>query len=263
MDFATYVFDCDGVVLASNAGKSNAFYLAALPYGEDAADRLVELHQTAGSITRRRRWERFFEEILEREPEEGELDRCIDATTTEVRRATAQAQLLPGLVNYLVRLGQEGKKRAVVSGIETGELDEIIREHSLGGYFEHVDGGPRSKLEVLQAMIAGRLLELPAVYFGDTQDDLEAATAAGLAFVFVQADSEWPLEAAQAAIERTPGARMVQDFRRLAQELEGPLPAGENVLVGRDGYATIAGERVYVGATLAGARVNVRPEARE
>ena len=36
-DYASLVFDCDGVVLNSNKVKTEAFYQAVLPYGEAAA----------------------------------------------------------------------------------------------------------------------------------------------------------------------------------------------------------------------------------
>ncbi len=45
MHFGKYkslIFDCDGVVLNSNKAKTEAFYKAALPYGEQAASALVE-----------------------------------------------------------------------------------------------------------------------------------------------------------------------------------------------------------------------------
>jgi hypothetical protein len=40
----TLVFDCDGVVLNSNRIKTEAFRLVAAPYGEAAAEALVQYH---------------------------------------------------------------------------------------------------------------------------------------------------------------------------------------------------------------------------
>lgn len=256
MNYATYVFDCDGVLLRSNAGKTNAFYLAALPYGDEAAARIKHLHRTAGSISRRARWERFFAEILGREPAAGELEERIEATTLEVREASSQAALLPGVLAFLDRLGATGSKRVVISGIETGELDEIIREHRLGGYFEHVEGGPRVKGEVLRdALRAGKITE-PAVYYGDTLDDYEAARSAGLDFVLVTGDSEWAERDVWAQEGHVGHIDTIADFRAL----EPPVPVGEGVRVDREGYVQIGEERLYVGATLAGATINVRAE---
>ena len=43
--YATLIFDCDGVILDSNKIKTTAFYNTALPYGEDAAEALVNYHK--------------------------------------------------------------------------------------------------------------------------------------------------------------------------------------------------------------------------
>jgi len=50
--YRTYVFDCDGVVLDSNNLKTLSFREAALPYGEDVADALVEYHVRHRGVTR-------------------------------------------------------------------------------------------------------------------------------------------------------------------------------------------------------------------
>ncbi|MDX1757946.1 MAG: HAD family hydrolase, partial [Marinobacter sp.] len=62
--YASWVFDCDGVILNSNRVKTEAFYQAALPYGESAARALVEYHVNNGGISRYAKFERFLTTIL-------------------------------------------------------------------------------------------------------------------------------------------------------------------------------------------------------
>lgn len=253
MKYRSYVFDCDGVLLASNAGKSHAFYLAALPYGDVAAARMVELHRTAGSISRRERWDRFFAEILQREPEEGEVDRVVEATTVEVRRQTSTAALVPGVLAYLERLRSGAAHVVCVSGIETAELLAILKEHGLDRYFDKVLGGPRHKREVLLRAKAANDIEEPGVYYGDAKDDAESAGGAGLDFVLVEADSEWPRPEARDYLRELLNVSIIQDFRELDEDLPTREPV--TVLVDAEGFAEVDGERRYVGVSLRNARV--------
>ena len=240
MNFATHVFDCDGVLLDSNRAKSEAFYRAALPYGDDAARQLVAFHRTAGSISRRERIEHFFTDILKREPDEGEVDAVVEAVDAGVREGVFNAPKMPGVEQYLETV--KGRK-VVVSGVHKRELVSILEAQGLSEYFADVWGGPRRKSENLKRAINAGVIELPAVYYGDTEDDCRAAGAAGLEFVYVFGGAETDGWA-------DPSVRAVRDFTDL-------LPTPSKVRVGRDGYADINGDRIYIGRRLAGAVVKV------
>ncbi|MFH7588150.1 HAD family hydrolase, partial [Oceanimonas smirnovii] len=59
-DYVTLVFDCDGVVLNSNKVKTEAFYKAALPYGEAAAQAMVDYHVAHGGVSRYKKFAYFL-----------------------------------------------------------------------------------------------------------------------------------------------------------------------------------------------------------
>lgn len=202
MTYKWHVFDCDGVLLDTNGVKSRAFYEAALPYGEDAAQALVAYHQRAGSIGRDARWRYFFSEIIKKTPAPGEFDACMARCTELVKEGTLAAELLPGVREYLDRLGPE--RCAVVSGIESYELWQILKSHDLLRYFMGAWGGPRTKGLLLKDLLHTREIEMPAIYYGDTEDDLLCARNAGLDFVWVRGCSEWA------------GLRTIEDFREMA-----------------------------------------------
>lgn len=201
-EYRWHVFDCDGVLIDTNGVKSRAFYEAALPYGEDAAQQLVAYHQRAGSIGRDARWRYFFSEILHKAPTPEEFAEAMKRTSDMVRDGTAAAALLPGVREYLERLGPE--RCVVVSGIEQFELNGILMAHDLSRYFWGAWGGPRTKGVLLRDLLHTRDIELPAVYLGDTEDDLLCARNAGLDFVWVRGCSEWS------------GVRTIEDFREMA-----------------------------------------------
>lgn len=64
LEYSTIVFDCDGVVLDSNRIKTEAFRIAALPWGTDAAEALVVHHVANGGISRHRKFAYFLDIIL-------------------------------------------------------------------------------------------------------------------------------------------------------------------------------------------------------
>ena len=186
MSYRTHVFDCDGVLLDSNGAKSAAFYDVALPYGVREAEALVEFHRSAGSTGRRARWEYFFRSIVCRHPHPGELEDLLDRTTRRVR-SRAPYPLVPGVRAYLESLTGD---RIVVSGVEKAELSELLALHGLAEQFDAVYGSPPDKATLLAALVERGDIGLPATYYGDTFEDYQAASGAGLDFVFVHGCSE-------------------------------------------------------------------------
>lgn len=189
-DYTSHVFDMDGVLLQSNASKTKAFYQTALPYGRNEARRMVTFHKRAGSLSRKERWQYFFSDILGQEPKDGELEDVLERCTEFVAQGVEQAQEMPGIREYLANLA--GKKYCV-SGVEYNEVRRILNTHKLLDAFEGVYGGRQGvlKSEVLSRLVLDGKINVPAVYYGDTEDDFIAARAAGMDFVFVAFDSEW------------------------------------------------------------------------
>lgn len=186
----THVFDMDGTLIASNAAKSRAFWVVASQWGADIADDVVAYHQQAGSISRRERWEHIFAEIVQITPTREQFDRALTLCSHYVATFCDAVAPIRGAHDYVRNC--EGRK-VVVSGVRQPELDDMLRRHGYHNLFDSVHGGDKQQL--LTDLIAGGTIELPAVYYGDTRDDWQTATAAGLEFVLVTADAEWRWQA--------------------------------------------------------------------
>lgn len=180
------VFDMDGVLIASAASKSEAFYRTALPYGQDAARKLVEFHEHAGSVSRRARFDYFFSDILHRPANPGEIEDLMHYCAERVLDGALAAPKVSGVVEFLA--GLDGK-RFVVSGVDEKELRLILDAHGLTPYFDRIWGGEKAAL--LKRLVADGDIPLPAVYYGDEYADLLAARGAGLSFVYVASASQW------------------------------------------------------------------------
>ena len=58
------VFDCDGVLIESNAVKTLAFGQTVDEFGQKAMDRLMNYHREHGGISRFKKFEWFYREVV-------------------------------------------------------------------------------------------------------------------------------------------------------------------------------------------------------
>lgn len=190
LDYRTWVFDCDGVLLDSNSVKTTAFYRAAEPYGEDSAATLVAYHMANGGISRYVKFQHFLTDIVGQdrvEPEELEV--LLETYASHVREGLLKCQVAPRL-DELRRLTQ-GAGWMVVSGGDQEELRWVFAKRGLDELFDlGIFGSPDTKDEILSRSINGGLIQTPGVFVGDSRYDIEAASRAGLDFIFVRAWSE-------------------------------------------------------------------------
>jgi len=101
-----------------------------------------------------------------------------------------------GLMTCAVAEGLEDLRSAtpqaswmILSGGDQEEIRALFAKRDLAKYFEGgLFGSPDNKDTVLAREIATGRLQFPALFIGDSKYDFEAATRAGLDFVFL---SDW------------------------------------------------------------------------
>lgn len=185
--YRSVVFDCDGVILDSNRLKTEAFRQVASGYGSAVADGLVEFHVRNAGASRYRKFAYMLEYLLKTEPAAervtelaDEFARCIASAL----RACAVADGLPELRACLPEATW-----MVVSGADQEELRQLFAERQLAGYFDGgIFGSPDTKEVILARECGAGRLPRPALFVGDARYDHEAASGAGLDFLFV---SNW------------------------------------------------------------------------
>ncbi|MDR2745243.1 MAG: HAD family hydrolase [Desulfovibrio sp.] len=176
------VFDCDGVILDSVPVKTRAFARLAEPFGAQARDRLVMYHAVHGGVSRYKKFEWFFQEVLGRAitPEESaEWGRLFARyALDEVRSCRLIAGAQEVLNAWRGRLSL-----FVCSGAPQEELRVILRERRLENYFDGVHGSPPAKEQLLAKIVAGTGLPPDSVLMvGDAVTDRDAAGHAGARF---------------------------------------------------------------------------------
>ena len=195
---ASLVFDCDGVVLESNAIKTEAFRIAARPWGAAAAAALVAHHVAHGGVSRYAKFTHFLDRIVP-DLAPGRVPGR-DGPGLEALLAAYAGAVRAGLMSCAVAGGLEALRAAtpaarwlIVSGGDQAELREIFAARGLAALFDGgIFGSPDTKDAILARELATGTLRRPALFLGDSRLDHEAARRAGLDFVFVHGWTEMP-----------------------------------------------------------------------
>ena len=193
-EYATLIFDCDGVLLDSNRLKTEAFRQAALPYGESAARRLVQHHVENGGVSRYKKFEHFVKKIvpdaIERETELRVLpdyDALLSAYAAAVQEGLRTCAVAEGVEQ--LRAQTANTRWLVVSGGDQAELRAVFDERGIAHYFDGgIFGSPDSKGDIVAQEIRNGNIKRPALFLGDSRLDHEVAKANGLDFLFI---SQW------------------------------------------------------------------------
>lgn len=189
-NYRTLVFDCDGVVLNSNHVKTQAFFEAARPYGLQAAQALVDYHVTQGGISRYEKFKYFLTAIVGVECTPAPLQQLLQSFATHVRAGLLSCKVAPGLED--LRRQTPNATWLIVSGGDQQELRQIFATRLLSRHFDGgIFGSPDTKDAILQQQAAQHTLVRPALFLGDSLYDWQAASNAGIDFVFVNAWTEF------------------------------------------------------------------------
>ena len=98
--YSSLIFDCDGVLLNSNSVKTEAFYRATLPYGENAARAMVDFHVSNGGISRYEKFNYFLREIVSSEQKEPNKEELREYFAREVRKGYCHVKKPRDYKNY-------------------------------------------------------------------------------------------------------------------------------------------------------------------
>lgn len=214
-DYATLVFDCDGVVLDSNKVKTEAFYQAALSYGESAAHAMVDYHVANGGVSRYKKFAYFLEQIAPKHAEQQgpNLEALLQAYAGHVREGLLSCEMAPGL--EAMRQKTRNARWLVVSGGDQAELRDVFARRGIAEWFDGgIFGSPDTKDEILARERASSNIQQPALFLGDSKYDHEATSAAGLDFVFL---SRWSEVAGWQHWVTTEGITVRQDIQALTE----------------------------------------------
>ena len=188
--YRTLVFDCDGVILNSNPIKTDAFYQAALPYGDEPARKLREYHVEHGGISRYHKFDWFLKTVLGREiPSEEEREELLERYAALVWDAILECEIDEAI--FELRRQTPDARWIVASGGDQNELRTLFSRRGLDHLFDGgIFGSPTSKKVILKENEGIVATFRPALFFGDSMHDYHSAVNAEIDFAFVSHWSE-------------------------------------------------------------------------
>lgn len=192
-NYATIVFDCDGVVLNSNQVKTEAFRDSVQSYGTPAADALVQYHMNNGGVSRYRKFEYFLTEIVPDQTGPG-LEDLLERYSQGVRYGLENCDIAFDLEQFREQTSES--TWMIVSGGDQVELNDIFARRGIAKMFDGgIYGSPEPKESIIARLQIDETLTSPALFLGDSAYDFQVASAAGLDFLFVYGWSDladWP-----------------------------------------------------------------------
>lgn len=209
--------DCDGVIFDSNGFKQAALRSVLAEYPPAAVD-AMELFWTAnGGMSRYRKLEHFFREILPLDDVSERVRVTAERFGRLARQAYASAQPVG---EALVVARDAGAERCfVVSGADQTELRDIFADKGLAALFGEVCGSPTTKLDHVRRILHERACPPErAIFIGDGGGDFEVGRTLGVPFVYLNQFSEW--RDAAAALHGVPEALYVETWPELLALLE-------------------------------------------
>jgi phosphoglycolate phosphatase-like HAD superfamily hydrolase len=186
--YKTIVFDCDGVVLDSNVVKTEAYFRSAKNLGatDVQAEALVDYHVKLGGISRYHKFDWYLREVLHKPATEAAVQVLLDEFSKELVDGLMQCDLAKGLFTLREKTDSNW---LILSGGDQQEIRELFAKRKIAHMFNGgLFGSPDNKDTVLAREIANGNIQFPALFIGDAKYDFEAASLAGLDFVFL---SDW------------------------------------------------------------------------
>ncbi|MBI5298867.1 MAG: HAD hydrolase-like protein [Deltaproteobacteria bacterium] len=183
------VFDFDGTLVDSNAIKQNAFAKCFFEYPKQL-DAIMVYCNSYNNIPRVVKFRHVFENILKLpyppEVEQLMLDRYASETTEQVIGAAE----IPGAIRFLKKVASK-KETALLSSTPHEFLLRILERRGLKKYFGRIQGAPVDKKVWLENYVGSRgFSKTEVLFFGDSPEDVQAATGAQVPFIGVGMRSE-------------------------------------------------------------------------
>jgi phosphoglycolate phosphatase-like HAD superfamily hydrolase len=182
-EYDIYIFDCDGVILDSNALKIEAMRktLCTLDFNESQVKDCVSYFSSNFGKSRFHHIDIFLSEILDVNSNDVDKYRSLllKGYSGQCESLYLKANITAGFMDVIHRL--KGKT-FVASGSEQNELRSVFKQRELDSLFVDVYGSPTKKSDIV-ADILRQYQTSNAVMIGDALSDLDAAVVNCIDFV--------------------------------------------------------------------------------
>jgi phosphoglycolate phosphatase-like HAD superfamily hydrolase len=185
--YQSIVFDFDGVILNSNAMKTDAYKYAVEYYGTYYIDKFICFHKKNGGMSRYEKFKYFLTEIAHENISNQTIENLLSRFSYFIDKKIDGCELVDCL--DMLRQKYQRAKWMIVSGSDQAELRSYAKRKKIDKYFDAgIYGSPNDKRQnILHALNSGNI-KFPAVLIGDSELDHRVAKEFNLDFIFV---SNW------------------------------------------------------------------------
>ena len=189
-DYRLIVFDCDGVIMNSNAVKTSAFGNSVKFLGQEAVNSFKNYHIQNGGISRYEKFKYFVDNIV---PDLGitqniDCEYLLKAYSREVSLNLLSCEIDESIFNLRAA---NTSSWAVASGSDQQELREIFFKRDLTKLFElGVWGSPSSKQEIFNSQFS-QFSPSDILFLGDSFYDYQVSIEFNIDFAFISHWSEF------------------------------------------------------------------------
>ena len=182
--YEAFFFDFDGVIVDSVNIKTDAFAELYKPFGEEVISKVVSHHVSHGGMNRFEKFRYYHENFLNKKISESEVIELAQNFSALVVSKVLNAPFINGILEFLKLLKKENKEIFVISATPEDEIKRIIEKRRFDRYFDDIKGSPASKKENLKCLVENHRLDpSECLYFGDSEQDLDAASSLKITFI--------------------------------------------------------------------------------
>jgi len=190
MRWETIFFDFDGVIADSVDIKTRAFAKMFETYGKDVENKVIQYHLSHGGVSRFDKFRYFYENFLEKEISQQELDRLCNTFSELVLHGVIDSPLLPGALETLEHIKKNDTSAYIISGTPHDEIIIIAKQKNLTHFFQGIYGSPRSKDDIVKEILQEKgYANHNCLFIGDSMSDYQAAVSNQIHFLGIVTDA--------------------------------------------------------------------------
>lgn len=185
-DKKVFIFDFDGVIADSNDIKTKAFSDLYKSYGSEVVHKVALHHKTHGGLSRYEKFKYYHRSFLGKDIDQKQVNQMSEEFSALVLKKVIAAPEIFSAEAFLKKSCKNKKKCFVNSATPETEIKEIIKYRNLEKYFSQVFGSPSSKSDnILKILQYSEFNNKEALFFGDSESDLNAANKNRVSFIGV------------------------------------------------------------------------------
>jgi HAD superfamily hydrolase (TIGR01549 family) len=177
------LFDFDGVILDSMPIRDYGFKKIFEYFDDALVSQLLNYHNENGGLSRYVKIKYFYNEILDKEILEEEIDDYASNFSKIMKKELVNKKYL--IVDTLEFIKNNFKKYNlhIVSGSDERELKYLCKKLEIDRYFQSINGSPTEKNKLVESVLLdNEYLTKETILIGDSINDYVASEVNGIDF---------------------------------------------------------------------------------